>query len=659
MSDIIKLLPDSVANQIAAGEVIQRPSSVIKELVENAIDAGSTTIQVVVIDAGKTSIQVVDNGKGMSETDARLAFERHATSKISQAADLFNLQTMGFRGEALASIAAVAQVELKTKMADNEIGTCIQIEGSKVIDQQPVACDVGANFSVKNLFYNIPARRKFLKSNQTEMSNILTEFERVALAHPQITFKLYTGENILQNLPAGNFRTRIKSIFGKNVDNKLLPINVETSLVKIIGYVGNPESAKKKGYHQYFFVNGRYMKHPYFSKAIMTAYDRLIPENEQVSYFINFNVDPSRIDVNIHPAKTEIKFEDDSAIWQILLASVRESLGKFNAIPSLDFDKENCPTIPTFNPQRTEIIQPQVHINNAFNPFEETIEEPLSLDSKNKDVSSIFNFISKEDMNLINSLDKKVSTKTENTIQNIPAQSESFLNENDLSKIHEESVKTNDIQNTNRINQNNSQLWNEEEQQQNNWKEYIMQAFQYNGRFIIIPSSKGVLIIDQHRAHTRILYDTFLKQLLLHKGVSQGLLFPELLQLPLSASSYFEKLIDQLAYVGFDISPLGSGSFSILGIPSGTEGLDILALLQSILNDTMQGKTRAEDAISQIIANRLSIQAAIPVGQILNKDEIENIIVSLFSTSNPHYTPNGKNIQYLLETERLNQLFDS
>lgn len=378
MSDIIKLLPDSVANQIAAGEVIQRPSSVIKELVENAIDAGATSIQVIVVDAGKTCIQVVDNGKGMSETDARLAFERHATSKITQASDLFNLQTMGFRGEALASIAAVAQVELKTRTADEEIGTCLQIEGSKVIDQQPDACSVGANFSVKNLFYNIPARRKFLKSNQTEMSNILTEFERVALANPQLSFKLYSGDSVLQNLPAGNFRSRIRGIFGKNVDSKLLPVSVETSLAKINGYVGTPESSKKKGFHQYFFVNGRYMKHPYFSKAIMTAYERLIPDNEQVSYFIDFQVDPSKIDVNIHPAKTEIKFEDDSAIWQILLASVREALGKFNAIPTLDFDTENCPSIPAFNPEYTEVKQPQVHLDSSFNPFDQPQETPLS-----------------------------------------------------------------------------------------------------------------------------------------------------------------------------------------------------------------------------------------------------------------------------------------
>lgn len=664
MSDIIKLLPDSVANQIAAGEVIQRPSSVIKELVENAIDAGATSIQVIVVDAGKTCIQVVDNGKGMSETDARLAFERHATSKITQASDLFNLQTMGFRGEALASIAAVAQVELKTRTADEEIGTCLQIEGSKVIDQQPDACSVGANFSVKNLFYNIPARRKFLKSNQTEMSNILTEFERVALANPQLSFKLYSGDSVLQNLPAGNFRSRIRGIFGKNVDSKLLPVSVETSLAKINGYVGTPESSKKKGFHQYFFVNGRYMKHPYFSKAIMTAYERLIPDNEQVSYFIDFQVDPSKIDVNIHPAKTEIKFEDDSAIWQILLASVREALGKFNAIPTLDFDTENCPSIPAFNPEYTEVKQPQVHLDSSFNPFDQPQEVPLSengsgaarRDAFSRSASGWENAFAKPS-NLDFSLPLGGSNSQTEGSGESSSDFANFVHGSDA-QTHTPLFDAAPMSPKDTQMPGEEMLW-DNGAEEDDWKELSASAFQYNGRFIVLPSSSGVVLIDQHRAHVRVLYDMFLNQLLMHKGVSQGLLFPELLQLPLSSATHFEALMEQLAFVGFDISPLGAGSFSILGIPSGTEGLDVISLLQSILDETMQGKPKAEETIAKIIANRLAQQAAMPVGQILGRDEITNLVVSLFASENPHYTPNGKNIQYLLDTERIKQLFDA
>ena len=347
MSDIIHLLPDSVANQIAAGEVILRPASMIKELVENALDAGATHIQVVVEDAGKTLVQVIDNGCGMSETDARMAFERHATSKIQQATDLFALRTMGFRGEALASIAAVAQVELRTRQKGQDLGTCINIEGSKVTKQELVSCPVGANFAVRNLFFNIPARRKFLKSNQTELSNIMAEFERIALAHPDVAFTLQSGSSIALDLAGGNFRQRIVGIFGRRIDKQLVPIEVKTTLANISGFVGMPTAARRKNAHQYLFVNGRFMRHPYFAKAILTAYERLIPEGQQVPFFIKFEVDPARTDVNIHPTKTEIKFEDDSAIFQILLAAVRESLGKYGAVPAIDFNTEARPDIPT------------------------------------------------------------------------------------------------------------------------------------------------------------------------------------------------------------------------------------------------------------------------------------------------------------------------
>lgn len=346
MSDVIRLLPDSVANQIAAGEVIQRPASVVKELVENAIDAGALHIDVSVTDAGRTCIRVIDDGKGMSETDARMAFERHATSKIREASDLFSLHTMGFRGEALASIAAVAQVELRTCQQDGTLGTLLEISGSKVENQEAVACPKGSDFSVKNLFFNVPARRKFLKSNQTELSNILTEFERVALVNPEVSFTLLHNGTEMLNLPAMGLRQRIMGVFGKKLNQELLSLDVKTTMAHVHGFIGKPEASRKKGARQFFFVNGRYMRHPYFHKAVADAYVNLIPVGEQVSYFIYFDVDPANIDVNIHPTKTEIKFENEQALWQILSAAVKETLGRFNEVPSIDFDVDGMPDIP-------------------------------------------------------------------------------------------------------------------------------------------------------------------------------------------------------------------------------------------------------------------------------------------------------------------------
>ena len=376
MSDIIQVLPDSVANQIAAGEVIQRPASVIKELVENAVDAGADTINVVVVDAGRTSIQVIDNGKGMSETDARLSFERHATSKIRKADDLFDLHTMGFRGEALASIAAVAQVELRTRMADDDIGTELHLSGGKVVSQSPVSCPVGSNFSVENLFFNVPARRKFLKSNSTELNNILQAFERIVLVYPQIHFTLHSNGVEVFNLRAGNLRQRIVDVFGKRFNQDILPVEVDTTVCKISGFVGKPESAKKKGAHQFFFVNGRYMKHAYFHKAVQNAFERLVPVGEQVPYFIYLEVAPQNIDVNIHPTKTEIKFEDEQTIWQILIAAVKEAIGKFNGVPSIEFDTQGKPDIPVFNPMTEGVHPPVVDSDPQYNPFRSNTGKP-------------------------------------------------------------------------------------------------------------------------------------------------------------------------------------------------------------------------------------------------------------------------------------------
>lgn len=626
MSDIIRLLPDSVANQIAAGEVIQRPSSVIKELVENAVDAGATKIQVLVTDAGKSCIQVVDNGKGMSETDARLAFERHATSKISQASDLFELHTMGFRGEALASISAVAQVELHTKMKDQELGVSISIEGSKVKEQEPISCPVGANFSVRNLFFNVPARRKFLKSNQTEMSNILSEFERIALAHPDLSFSLYSGGNLVLDLPAGNFRQRIAGIFGKRIDSSLLQVEVETPLAHIYGFVGTPQSAKKKNAHQFFFANGRFMRHPYFAKAVQNAYDRLIPEGEQVPFFLCFEVEPSHIDVNIHPAKTEIKFQDEQALWPILLAAVRESLGRFNAVPTLDFDTENRPDIPVFNPSNSNsLTPPSIHFNPSFNPFEKDGKGNNAAAASSWSAGSRGHADSHWQELYSSALagGAAPSTQGEGEIQSGAANLYDSLTDS------EQAV----------------------------WDKASAPVFQFQGRYIVTYTEAGLLLVDQHRAHIRILYDEYMLQLSQHKGISQGLLFPQVLQLSPSSSILFEEISESLTSLGFDFSPLGGGSYSILGIPAGTEGIDPLVLVQGILDDASAGDREAGKEIGQTLALSLARKAAIPIGQVLKAEEMANIVEKLLESSNPNLTPDGKPILSSLTNAKIDSLF--
>lgn len=624
MSDVIRLLPDAVANQIAAGEVIQRPSSVVKELVENALDAGATKIQVIVTDAGKTCLQVIDNGRGMSETDARLAFERHATSKISEAADLFTLRTMGFRGEALASIAAVAQVELRTRMAEQEVGVSLVIEGSKVKEQQPISCPVGANFSVRNLFFNIPARRKFLKSNQTELSNIVSEMERVALAHPDIAFVLNSGDTSILNLQPGNCKQRILGVFGKKLDAHLIPVQVETTLVNVKGFVGSPKSARKKGAPQFFFVNGRYMRHPYFNKAVISAYDRLLPEGEQAPYFLYFEIDPARIDVNIHPQKTEIKFEDEPSVWPILLAAVREALGKSNAVPTIDFDTENQPDIPMFPTSFREVQPPVVPVDLNFNPFEKK-RGPVTTNSRGN-TSSVF------------------SSTPKNT---------------DWQTVYEHALVNPELPLELTSVETQPYLYSELPlDQQQDWDKENASYFQYLGRFVISNTSEGILIVDLHRAHIRILYDQFRKQLEEKRGMTQGMLFPQLLQLPSSAALVLEEMIQDLQYVGFDLSPLGNAAFSILGIPAGTEGLDPVVLLQSLVEDAITGEVKVKEQIHHHIASSLAKKAAIPVGQVLGKAEMADLLDRLFQSSNANFTPEGAVILTVLNNDKIERLFD-
>ena len=633
MSDIIHLLPDSVANQIAAGEVVQRPSSVIKELVENSIDAGATQVQVIVEDAGKSLVQVIDNGKGMSETDARLAFERHATSKISEAKDLFALRTMGFRGEALASIAAVAQVELRTRAADKDLGVSIIIEGSRVVDQQPVNCPVGANFAVKNLFFNIPARRKFLKSNQTELSNILTEFERIALAHPETSFSLHSGGAAMMNLPAGNFKQRILGVFGKRLEAKLIPVEVKTTLINISGFVGVPSASRRKNAQQFFFVNGRYMRHPYFAKAVQTAYERLIPDGEQVPFFLNLEVAPEKIDVNIHPTKPEIKFEDETPIWQILLAAVREALGKHGVVPSLEFNTEGRPDIPVFTPGGNDVPAPQIEVNPDYNPF---ATSPSYLSGKGGGAggsSYTYNNKPAVDRHWQNAYAAAFPQKNENDFGDLP----------DLPADQDAPAA-----------QMFQSLPTEE---QGEMKKSETDYFQFRGQYIITPVKSGLMLIDQHRAHVRILYDRFMARFADKPSVTQRLLFPQRLTLPPSEAVAFEKMMQDLQSVGFEVSSLGGGDFSVLGTPAGTEGLDASELLQDILQETLDGKSDAADGIRHRIALTLARRAAMPVGEYLSGAEMSALVDQLFSTGTPNFTPDGQTVLVILAVENIEKLF--
>lgn len=653
MSDIIQLLPDSVANQIAAGEVIQRPASIIKELVENSLDAGASHIQVVVEDAGKTLVQVIDNGSGMSATDARLSFERHATSKIKKATDLFALRTMGFRGEALASIAAVAQVELRTRKEGEELGTSICIEGSKLVSQEAISCPIGANFAVKNLFFNIPARRKFLKSNQTELTNILTEFERIALAHPEVKFTIHSAQSVLMDLPQGNFRQRIVSIFGRKIDAQLVPIHTDTTLAKIKGFVGTPTASKKKNAHQYMFVNGRYMRHPYFAKAIQTAYDRLIPEGQQVPFFINFEVDPARIDVNIHPTKTEIKFEDDSAIFQILLASVREALGKSGAIPALDFDVEGRPDIPPMRFEgESDITPPQIHINTSFNPF--ATDNPFTTENADRHVGKN---ASKGNYQGNSTFDSSFERSGR------PAVSHNATN---WQQVYDEAKKSSNhlfpdddtllsTQADDKEQESDTPLFDvlPSAEQASVTSTLTNEFLQYHGRYIVTPLNAGLALIDQHRAHTRIIYERLMRQLKTQQAPSQRLLFPEMLTVPLSEAIVLEEIMPQLQHVGFDISPLGQGSFSILAMPLGAEGMKPAELVGSILADAVTGEAQAADTVAHLIAASLAQKIAMPVGQALCNEDMKELTEQLFTCQTPQLTPNGLPTIIMLNPENM------
>lgn len=610
MTDVIALLPDSVANQIAAGEVIQRPASVIKELVENAVDAGAKIINVLVVDAGRTSIQVIDDGCGMSITDARLAFERHATSKIRQADDLFSLHTMGFRGEALPSIAAVAQVELRTRRQEDEVGTCLTLSGSHVVGQEPCSCAVGCSFTVSNLFFNVPARRKFLKTNATELNNILKAFERIVLVYPDICFTLHSNGQELMNLRSGSLRQRITDVYGRRYGQDLLPVGVETALCSITGFVAKPEAARKKGVHECFFVNGRYMKHPYFHKAVAQAYDRLIPTGAHVPYFIYFKVNPADIDVNIHPTKTEIKFENEQPIWQILTAAVHDAIGQFCEIPQIDFDTEGKPEIPVYDPLVANYSQsansqwPKANSQPSYNPFRQKpssdwqrLYEGLpSSEEKAQPAPSLF--------------DEQSETVS-------PSSNPSLLT-SDLSPLH----------------------------------------YQYKGRYVMTAVKSGLMVIDQHRADVRIRYERYMRQLADAPSQTQRLLFTETVDLTPAEAALMPDLLPSLAAVGFDLTPLGPVSYAVAGVPADIEGIDPVGLLHDILADADASLplTSHLSPLTSHLALTLARKAAISYGEVLSNDEMDTLVNHLFACSDVNHTPDGKTILSILPQQEIERL---
>ena len=612
MPDIIQLLPDSVANQIAAGEVIQRPASVVKELVENAIDAGATAVTINIKDSGRTLIQVIDNGKGMSPTDARMSFERHATSKIREANDLFAIRTMGFRGEALASIAGVADVELRTRLHGEELGTYIHILGSAIQKQEADHCAEGTNFSVKNIFFNIPARRKFLKSNSSELKYIITEVQRVALANPELAISLYHNNSVIYNLPAENVRKRIVSLFGKNINQSMIPVETSTSVINISGFIGQPKYAKKSLGEQFFFVNGRFMKHPFFNRAVQQAYDRILPPETFPSYFLYFEVDPATIDINIHPTKTEIKFEDESSAWHIIQASVREAMGKFNLMPSIDFDQAGSIDIP-ISPVRGSLIpEPEIKINPNFNPFETAYRDFQGS-------SGVSSYREEQNRDNWQALYTGFEHDSDQNVQVIGTQADFYDDVNPdavQQTFTEEDVVITDIHN----------------------------FLQFKNKYILTPVKSGLMVIDQRRAHERILFENFLQIIHNHLAISQRQLFPAELELNAVDKEILCVIGEELHALGFEIRHGENDVFFVEGIPAMLSHLNASDLVQKLIGDFRSRPVDVKEEIKEHLALLLSQSTAINYGVSLKPEEISDLFNQLFACRTPNYSPSGKTV---------------
>jgi len=618
MTDIIKLLPDHVANQIAAGEVVQRPASVVKELLENAIDAGATSIKLIVKDAGKTLIQIIDNGKGMSETDARMSFERHATSKITSADDLFNLNTKGFRGEALASIAAVAHIELKTRVASNDIGTHIEIEGSKIIRQEPCATPIGTSLAVKNLFFNIPARRNFLKSNNVELRHIIDEFQRVALAHSQIVFSMFHNEGEVFQLPAGNLKQRIVGVFGGKTNEKLVPVTEETDIVTIHGFVVKPEFSKKKRGEQFFFVNDRFIKNPYLNHAVNTAFEGLLPDKARASYFLYLMVDPSTIDINIHPTKTEIKFDDEHSLYAILRSTIKHSLGQFNIAPILDFDRDSNLDTP-YAYKDKHVHTPKVEVDRTFNPFDTV--------SPSKKGTSTPNY-TKQNIEGWEQLYEGLKVKpVEGSSSNVTYESDEVT----------------------------GNLFQKESEHA--FAKAESSTYQLNNKYIISTIKSGMVIIDQHRAHQRVLYEEFLRNITVKESVSQQLLFPLVLNYNSSELGLLAQLKAGLENTGFVFSKMASETLEITGIPTSLTESEVPIVLEQLLSDLENEVPDTGFSQTDTLAKSMAKSMAVKAGETLDTGSREHLVNSLFACKEPSTSPNGRTTFITMNAEELDRKF--
>jgi DNA mismatch repair protein MutL len=616
VSDIIQLLPDAVANQIAAGEVIQRPASVVKELVENALDAGATEITIHIKDAGKTLIQISDNGCGMSPTDARMAFERHATSKISSANDLFCIRTMGFRGEALASISAIADVELRTKRMEDEVGTLIHIVGSEFKTQEPAGCNNGTSFRIKNLFFNVPARRKFLKANTTELKNIIWEIQRIAIPNPEIKISLFHNNLPVYELPKENHRKRIVDLFGKNLNQSLISVEEETSIVNIHGFIGQPKYARKTMGEQFFFVNGRYMRHPYFHKAVMLAFEQLLPPNTYPSYFLFMETDPAEIDINVHPTKTEIKFENDQAIWQIIRAAIRESLGKHNVVPSIDFDQSGSIEIPMPQKSNKNVVFPDIQIDPEYNPFDN------------------------ERSNYSGSTSSQPTSTGKSNLKNWEDLYEGFENK----EIPRE--------------QNNLSTFGDDDLYPDSQEQFSgKKVLQLKQKYILTPVKSGLMVIDQKRAHERILYEKFLDVLKSDSVASQQQLFPQTIELNPADSALLKNILEDLLSLGFDIREFGKDTFIINGTPGVLDVSSPELIVERLLEEYKNSPVNARSKAKEQIAISLAKASALDYGTDLKQEEIDHLIDNLFACSTPNFSPDGKKVLTIIQTEDIEKSF--
>ncbi|CAG5079413.1 DNA mismatch repair endonuclease MutL [Parvicella tangerina] len=622
MPDIVKLLSDNIANQIAAGEVVQRPASAIKELLENAIDSGASKVDVVIKDAGKTLMQVIDNGCGMTETDARMAFERHATSKIATSDDLFNIRTKGFRGEALASIAAVAQVELKTRQHDVELGNKLKIEGSKVIEQDHISCPVGSNFMVKNLFFNVPARRNFLKSNAVETRHIIDEIERVALAHPDVHFTFHNNGSEVFNLPPGNHRQRIVGIFGKRYNERLVPIQEETTIVNLSGYVIKPEFCKRTRGEQFFFVNNRFIKNHYLNNAVKRAYDQLLNKDQYASYFIFMELDPKTIDINIHPTKTEVKFEDDKSMYAIINSAVRNSLGKFNIAPTIDFNQENSFNVPPI-PKNKVIVEPQVKVDPTFNPFKEDGSSSGGQRSSSSGGGNSF--------------------RIRQSAQQIEANLEMLSNANADAEQLKMSDNISDESNLER-NSTGKVMYGAEK------------TSQLHGKYILTQVRSSLIIIDQHRAHCQVLFERFKSMMEQGEVMTQRLLFPQMVELDSSDYGVMMDLLPEVKKLGFDMESLGKNTITINGVPVGMKEDDLGKVVEGFIEqckDNASLVTKEKDQMAWNLAKSGSIKR----GKLLSLEEMNMLIDELFGCASSEYDFKGNKIVVRMEESEIDEKF--